>query len=79
MTEGESPMNFSSHINTICHQNRYERGYQLSLKGAPVALPLPFPRIFTKALLTENGLFKQEDDRKKDEFVLSVPMMTRLA
>jgi hypothetical protein len=49
------------------------------MKGASVNLPLPFPRIFSKGLLTENGMIKPEEDRVKDEFVLQVPMMTRLA
>lgn len=58
---------------------KFERGYHLSIKGDPVALPLPFPRFFTEKALTENGLLKEKEDRVKDDFVLSVPMMTRLA
>jgi hypothetical protein len=46
------------------------------MKGSSVNLPLPFPRMFTKGRLTEHGLVKEE---AKDEFVLSVPVMTRLA
>ena len=63
----------------MCFKNRYERGYSLTMKGVSVNLPLPFPRIFSKGLLTENGMIKPEEDRVKDEFVLQVPMMTRLA
>ncbi len=63
----------------MCFKNRYERGYSLTMKGASVNLPLPFPRIFSKGMLTENGMIKPEEDRVKDEFVLQVPMKTRLA
>ena len=77
--EGESPMHFDSHINSVCQKVRFERGYHLSIKGDPVLLPLPFPRIFTEKCLTETGLLKMKEDRQKDEFVVSVPMMTRLA
>jgi len=51
----------------------------LSIKGDPVLLPLPFPRIFTEKYLTEDGILKQKENRLKDEFVVSVPTMTRLA
>ena len=79
LSEGESPMNFYNHINSVCFKNRYERGYSLSMKGNSVSLPLPFPRIFSQGMLTENGMIKPEEDRAKDDFVMQVPMMTRLA
>ena len=77
--EGESPMHFESHVNSVCSKVRFERGYHLSIKGEPVHLPLPFPRIFTEKQFTENGLLKEKEDRQKDDFVLSVPVMTRIA
>jgi hypothetical protein len=52
------------------------------MKGSSVLMPLPFPRMFTKGKLTENGLIKtvdQQENEPKDEFVLSMPVMTRLA
>jgi hypothetical protein len=76
LSEGESPGYFHQNIENICFKNRYERGFSLQMKGSSVNLPLPFPRMFTKGRLTEHGLVKEE---AKDEFVLSVPMMTRLA
>lgn len=43
-----------------------------------MALPLPFPRMFTQGRLNEKGLLKDPEDTK-DEFVMSMPVMTRLA
>ena len=79
VVDGESPQHFDNHVNSVCRKVRFERGYHLAIKGDPVLLPLPFPRIFTPKCLTENGLLKEKEDRQKDDFVLSMPMMTRLA
>lgn len=63
VVDGESPNHFDSHVNSVCRKVRFERGYQLSIKGDPVLLPLPFPRIFTAKALTEDGLLKEKEDR----------------
>lgn len=76
LSEGESPGYFYEHIEKVCLKNKYERGFQLQMKGDSVSLPLPFPRMFTEGSLTEHGLVKEE---AKNEFVLSLPVMTRLA
>jgi hypothetical protein len=61
--EGESPNDFGNHVNSVCRKVRFERGYNLQIKGDPVALPLPFPRFFTEKLFTENGILKDKEDR----------------
>lgn len=81
--------------NVIGHGCRFERGYGLFTRGDPTYLPLPFPRFFTPHLLNEVGLYKHavtseamtqsatvqigSKREKKPEFLLSMPMATRLA
>lgn len=54
----------------------------MSMRSHPIYLPVPFPRFFTEGKLSESGQIKpqQRDDKPlKDDFVMSVPTLTRLA
>lgn len=54
------------------------------MRGEPVTLPIPFPRFFTPRALTVDGQLKPEVEeseklKQKDDFVLSVPSLVKLA
>ena len=54
------------------------------MRGEPNVLPVPFPRFFTPRALTEDGQLKPEvtasqKAKVKDEFVLSMPTLVKLA
>ena len=53
----------------------------MSVRSNPIYLPLPYPRFFTKGMFNEAGLIKpkQRDDKPlKDDFIMSIPTLTRL-
>lgn len=82
-SEDASP--FTDHINKlITSKGSFQRGFYTSMRGEAHALPIPFPRFFTPRALTENGLLKPEVEesqkaKQKDDFVLSVPSLVKLA
>ena len=54
------------------------------MRGEPHVLPIPFPRFFTACTFTEDGQLKPEVEaskkaKQKDEFVLSMPSLIKLA
>ena len=56
------------------------------MRGDAHLLPIPFPRIFTPFALTEDGQIlpeltpeQRENSRQRDEFVLRVPSLVKLA
>ena len=54
----------------------------MSTRSHPIYLPVPFPRFFTEGKLNESGRIKpqQRDDKPlKDDFVMSIPTLTRLS
>lgn len=53
LAEGESPAQFADHLAKVCFKNPFDRGFSLKVKGLPVALPVPFPRMFSG--MTEHG------------------------
>lgn len=75
-------------------QNRFERGFGYFVRENPTYLPLPFPRFLAAHHFNERGLLKfnpmltadsepnqdaEAVSEKKDDFVTSIPMITRLA
>jgi len=85
VSESETPNHFIDHISNTCFQNRFERGFNMTVKAHSVALPLSFPRLFTAKRFNEDGLLKppleteEAYEKEKDEFVLNAPVVTRLA
>ena len=64
----------------------FERGFYASYRGNIEPLPVPFPRMFTKGRLNEMGMMKEQEQvmpgkepaEVKDEFLLSLPSLTKL-
>jgi hypothetical protein len=77
----------TDHVNNLIRSKQtFHRGFYSSMRGQPHHLPIPFPRFFTPFALTENGeikeQFSQEDRerlKQKDEFVVTVPSLVKLA
>ena len=86
-SEMEDPDQLADHINKVIYmKNPFDRGFYQSMKSEPHCLPIPFPRFFTPFSMTEQGMKRPAltDDQKasgkhKDEFVLSLPTVVRLA
>jgi hypothetical protein len=85
--ERENADPLTDHINKVINnRSPFERGFYTVMKGEPHTLPIPFPRFFTPFALTEHGVKRpalseeeMESGKHKDEFLLSVPSLVRLA
>ena len=85
--KNESADPLSDHVNSLIRKKQqFHRGFYSSMRGDAHLLPIPFPRIFTPFALNEGGEIlpeltpaQREESRIRDEFVLKVPSLVKLA